>query len=271
MAGLGARLFPAFSKLTSAQVNGYLMDQTIMRFADATARDAAFGGAGEPTLAEGMFCYLDSTNVVQSYNGSAWVSIASSNAPYQNPMGLELVSPTTVTVGSGSASNSNGNITFTTAQAIKVQGVFTDTYRNYRLVIDFTSSTGGGNLQALMLSGATTSGGFTTVGSWWGVSGGTGQSGNIGTGNQGVTYGVIGAFGSSGTNYGGSTVDIMQPKIAAGTQLMFQHASYNLITANYYQMGSALHYTASAYDGIEISTSGTNITGTMRFYGYRNS
>jgi hypothetical protein len=79
MAGLGARLFPSFSKLTSAQVNGYLMDQSIMRFANAAARDAAFGGAGEPTLAEGMFCYLDDTNVLQSYTGSAWVEVASSD------------------------------------------------------------------------------------------------------------------------------------------------------------------------------------------------
>jgi hypothetical protein len=79
MAGLGAKLFSSFSKLTAAQVNGYLMDQSIMRFANAAARDAAFGGAGEPTLAEGMFCYLDDTNVLQSYNGSAWVEIASSD------------------------------------------------------------------------------------------------------------------------------------------------------------------------------------------------
>jgi hypothetical protein len=78
MAGLGAKLFTAFSKLTAAQVNGYLMDQSIMRFASAAVRDAAFGGAGEPTLAEGMTCYLDDLNVLQTYTGTAWVSLASS-------------------------------------------------------------------------------------------------------------------------------------------------------------------------------------------------
>lgn len=94
MAGLGARLFPAFSKLTSAQVNGYLMDQTIMRFASTAARDAAFGGAGEPTLAEGMTCYLDDTNVLQSYTGSAWVTLVSSTTP-----------PSSVLLATGSATN----------------------------------------------------------------------------------------------------------------------------------------------------------------------
>jgi len=79
MAGLGAKLFTANTVLTAAQVNGYLADQAIMRFASSVVRDAAFGGAGEPTLAEGMTCYLDDTNVLQSYTGSAWVEIASSD------------------------------------------------------------------------------------------------------------------------------------------------------------------------------------------------
>jgi len=64
MAGAGTKLFTAGSRLTAAQVNTYLMDQVVARFADSAARDAAFGGAGEPVLAEGMLCYLDSENAV---------------------------------------------------------------------------------------------------------------------------------------------------------------------------------------------------------------
>ena len=98
MAGLGAKLFSSFTKLTASQVNGYLMDQSIMRFADATARDAAFGGAGEPSLTggEGMHCYLDDTNVLQQYTGSAWVEIASSDG--KAPRGvMSFVEKTTST------------------------------------------------------------------------------------------------------------------------------------------------------------------------------
>lgn len=43
-------------------------------FADGTARDAAFGGAGEKTLAEGQFCYLEASNLLQVYNGVHWVN-----------------------------------------------------------------------------------------------------------------------------------------------------------------------------------------------------
>jgi hypothetical protein len=44
-------------------------------FADTTARDAAFGGSGEKTLAEGQLAYLEDTNVVQFYDGAAWSGI----------------------------------------------------------------------------------------------------------------------------------------------------------------------------------------------------
>jgi hypothetical protein len=79
MAGAGNKLFTSGSVLTASDVNTYLMDQTIMRFTSTTTRDAAFGGAGEPTLAEGMFAYTDDTNTLWSYNGSSWVAVLGSN------------------------------------------------------------------------------------------------------------------------------------------------------------------------------------------------
>jgi hypothetical protein len=74
MAGAGAKLFTSGSVLTAAQVNTFLMDQAVMVFATTTARDAAFGGAGEPTLAEGMFAFTSDTNTLWFYTGSAWES-----------------------------------------------------------------------------------------------------------------------------------------------------------------------------------------------------
>jgi len=72
MAGAGVRVFSSGEILTAAQVNQYLMDQVVARFADAATRDASFGGSGQPTLTEGRLCYLDSTNAVQIYDGSSW-------------------------------------------------------------------------------------------------------------------------------------------------------------------------------------------------------
>jgi hypothetical protein len=72
MAGAGAKLFVDGTILDAVGINTYLMDQAVMRFASTAARDAAFGGAGEPVLAEGMFAYTNDTNTLWFYTGSAW-------------------------------------------------------------------------------------------------------------------------------------------------------------------------------------------------------
>jgi len=78
MAGAGIRLFEAGEILTAELVNSYLMDQVVPRFATVDTRNNSFGGAGQPTLGagdEGRLCYLDSTNEIQYWNGSTWVSL----------------------------------------------------------------------------------------------------------------------------------------------------------------------------------------------------
>lgn len=71
MAGLGYKDFTVGQVLTSAEVDGYLMQQTVMKFADASARTTALTGV----LAEGMLSYLADTNAVEKYDGSAWTAI----------------------------------------------------------------------------------------------------------------------------------------------------------------------------------------------------
>lgn len=83
MAGAGNKLFTSGSVLTASDVNTYLMDQTIMRFTSTTTRDAAFGGAGEATLAEGMFAYTTDTNTLWLYDGSNWVNVLGSDIGQQ--------------------------------------------------------------------------------------------------------------------------------------------------------------------------------------------
>jgi hypothetical protein len=68
MAGLGRRTWTAGEVVTAANVQGYLQDQTVMVFADASARDAAITA---PT--EGMVAYLSDSNTLTAYTGSAWV------------------------------------------------------------------------------------------------------------------------------------------------------------------------------------------------------
>jgi hypothetical protein len=71
MAGAGYKLFNTGDVLTAAQVNTYLMQQTVMVFANASARTTALSGV----LAEGMMSYLQDTNAVEKYDGSSWSAI----------------------------------------------------------------------------------------------------------------------------------------------------------------------------------------------------
>lgn len=75
MAGAGYKLFQTGDVLTAAQVNTYLNEQTVMVFASSAARTSALSGV----LAEGMMSYLQDTNSVQVYNGTAWVAVGGSS------------------------------------------------------------------------------------------------------------------------------------------------------------------------------------------------
>jgi hypothetical protein len=55
--------------LNASELNTYLMNQSVIVFADAAARTAAF------TPTEGMVTYLQDTNALEVYNGTAWVAV----------------------------------------------------------------------------------------------------------------------------------------------------------------------------------------------------
>jgi hypothetical protein len=72
MAGLGRKVFTAGEVLTAANVQGYLMDQSVMVFASSSARSSAIGTA----TTEGMVSYLSDTNVLEVATGTAtWVQV----------------------------------------------------------------------------------------------------------------------------------------------------------------------------------------------------
>ena len=61
----GFKVFSTGEVLTAADVNDYLMEQSIGIFANSTARDAQI-----TSPIEGQFCYLADSNVLMLYNGS---------------------------------------------------------------------------------------------------------------------------------------------------------------------------------------------------------
>lgn len=70
--GLGYKDFTAGAVLTDAEVDGYLMRQTIMEFTNAAARNAALSGV----LDEGLHAYTADNDRVTYYDGATWRPVA---------------------------------------------------------------------------------------------------------------------------------------------------------------------------------------------------
>ena len=71
MAGQGWREWVAGEQLTDVKMQQFLQDQAVMRFANASARTTALAGV----VSEGMVSYLDDTNALEVYDGSAWGAV----------------------------------------------------------------------------------------------------------------------------------------------------------------------------------------------------
>ena len=69
----GYHLFSTGEVLTAANVNDYVMKQTVMVFASAAARTTALSGV----LREGMISYRTDSHITEYYNGSAWATLGS--------------------------------------------------------------------------------------------------------------------------------------------------------------------------------------------------
>ena len=95
-AGQGFKTFATGDILTAADTNGYLMSQTVMVFADSTARAAAI-----TSPQQGMVSFLKGTNSTEYYNGSAWVSLAGAASPLTTKGDLYTYSTTNARLGVG--------------------------------------------------------------------------------------------------------------------------------------------------------------------------
>ena len=238
--------YVASEVLTAADLS--VTNSGIPVFATTVTRDAAFGGAGEKTLAEGQFAYIEATNTTQYYDGAAWQSVATTP-------GLTYIT----------------GASFTTATSVSLPtSTFTSTYRNYRILFSLTALTADADITVRMRASGTDDSGanyFTMFG------------GSVSTGTFVATSGTLQTsfnFAESDSVFAGAYkfgMDIVQPQIAAATVLQGNLDYYGKTSAAVAGLGGAAWLnTVTAYDSLTvISSVASSMTGVYRVYGYSES
>ena len=260
--GVNAQIeVPAFTAgqvLTAAEMTQ--INTGIPVFATTTTRDNSFGGSGEKVLAEGQFAYIEATDTTQYYNGSAWVSVGTTP-------GLVPVTPTSVAVGSGSATTSaNGQVTFTGASSISLNGVFSATYDNYRIILSPDAASTTFNITArLRISGTD----VTTAASYQQENIQASDSSVVGAGDLSQTlWYIIDNYNTTYPFYAAAAMELQRPFITK-KKTMLCDAVFVSSAGNFRKRQSGhTQESTSACDGFSIICASGNMGGTISVYGY---
>ena len=232
--GSGYRVFTAGEVLTASNVQDYLQNQSVMSFADSTARATSIGTAN---FEEGMVSYLQDSDTLEVYDGSTWGSIAPATT-----QGLTLINTTSFS-------------------AVSSQSItqFNSTYRNYRVVVSVKMSADG-SIFFRMRSGSTdlSSAGAYNYGRIY-----VGSSSSVALGSDNNTSQTYMNVADVGSWNGIITADFCAPFATDVTSIQFLgSARLNTITA-----GLTFNNTTS-YDGFTFYPSTGNMTGEVSVYGY---
>lgn len=236
--GAGFKDFASGAILTAGDVDNYLMRQSVMTFADASARDTALSAV----LDEGMVAYLKDTDSVTVYDGSAWNAIGGGGGGG----GLVVVKTETA---------------FSAVSSVTADGVFTSDYTNYRLVINYTTSSTG-NIAIRLRASASSAATNYNIQSL--------EVGNTTFNNGRNARTSFRAFiHSNGAYESAGYADVFKPQLATPTNfVILDSSSLSGLTTPYLAFRTGNHSTATAYDGIELLTESGTMTGSYTIYGY---
>jgi hypothetical protein len=220
-------------------------------------------GAGVVTLTAGAGVTLNGTATVAQYSSATLVRTASNTwtiAGSGAAPGMVLITPTSV-AGSG-VTLSGGEVTFSAATTISVNGVFTATYDNYRMVWESSLTASEDALEIRMrLAGTDNSSSNYTY--QWFYATGTSTDAFRATGQTKHRVSNVSVNRSFGVT------DIGSPALAQRTAFVTNSTVDASTPAARFYVGAQTQ--ATAFDGISLIPASSSMTGKLRIYGLRNS
>jgi hypothetical protein len=180
-----------------------------------------------------------------------------------NAMGLKNVVPTSVVVSGGSATtNANGTVNFSGSTTVSLNGVFSSTYRNYKIVISQNGTTSANFSFRLRQNGADDSTGNYSFGCYE-----VPRSGSNLT-YQGLDQNFAYISSTSAAQYrGAQSIELQSPYDST------VWTNYECIASDAYYLGlvitGGMYTVGKSFDGITLVASGP-MTGTVSIYGYTN-
>ena len=186
---------------------------------------------------EGQLIYETDTDMVASYNGSAWVS--------ESP-GLQHIRTTT----------------FSSVSSVAVDNVFTSQHANYFLTFEITAASGtNADIRYQYRAGGVDT---TTlyVTEFISQYSGTATSGE-------VSVGIVGSVDTTYPVYSQGNAVIQSPQLAQRTVMTVNGGWVNNLGQPRQLRFFSYQDSATQFDGIKLFTSSGTFTGTFRIYGYR--
>jgi hypothetical protein len=182
---------------------------------------------------------------------------------------VQVIASSVAKGASGSASvDSKGNVTFSGTESIALNGVFSNTYQNYKVIVNPTGTSTQGNLQLRFRANGTD----TSGGNYWNTFQGINQS-NTAINEFGVNQNQIrlGEISSSAYNYQTFTFEVYDP-YTASYQTKMWNSSIQMDGSSILgsKTGGGGINTTTQFDGFSLSSStgGATISGIVRVYGY---
>lgn len=96
----GRKTFTAGEVLQAADVNDYLMDQSVMVFAGTAARGSAI-----PSPTEGMVTYLKDTDALEKRTASAWVNVNTDSGKILQVVSATKTDTASISIAAGAISS----------------------------------------------------------------------------------------------------------------------------------------------------------------------